>query len=253
MRREETAIAMYYRVAETLKRRIASAGYRPGAILPSESELAREFGVSNITIRKAMALLTEQGLVHRRRGIGTQAAASGPDRIPLKITGNFRDWVDSAVNRRLQLEVTVQGMEIIPCPSGIGKQLNLPEGSPVWEIKRLRKRKGETVSSYINYVSTALLKDLPKNALLKDSFLEVFHAQTGLDITALSQQVETAVADLDTGAALGVGFGSPLFFVTHIYWSAEKNPLFLTRMFFRGDRYVYRGYTVLNLPMEKTA
>ena len=65
----ETTIPYYYRVAETLKGRIESRKYPPGDIVPSEKHLAEEFGVSNITIRKAMALLVEDGLVIRKRGI----------------------------------------------------------------------------------------------------------------------------------------------------------------------------------------
>ena len=103
----ETTIPYYYRVAETLKGRIESRKYSPGDLVPSEKHLAEEFGVSNITIRKAMALLVEDGLVIRKRGFGTRVISKQGERIPLKITGNFRDWVDSAVGQKQRLKVDV--------------------------------------------------------------------------------------------------------------------------------------------------
>jgi len=236
-----TSIALYYRVAETLKGRIASCRYSPETILPPENNLAQEFNVSNITIRKAMALLVEQGLVARRRGIGTQVVDLREDRIPLKITGNFSDWVDSAINRSLRLEVEVLGISVVSCPFSIADKLGLPNKSPIWELKRLRKRNGEATSYYLNYTPPALLHGASKKDFTKESFIDIFQRKTGLRVAKISQQVEVVVADLDVGAILGVSFGAPIFFVTNTYFTPENTPLWVTQMYFRGDRYVYQG------------
>jgi GntR family transcriptional regulator len=251
MSRKDTSIAFYYRVAETLKGRIASHRYGPGAILPSENTLAREFAVSNITIRKAMALLVENGWVVRRRGIGTQVANRRDDRIPLKITGNFSDWVDSAVNRRLGLAVEVLGISMVPCPFDIARRMDVESGAPVWEMRRLRKQKGNPVSFYINYALPKQVHGVTKKDVAKKPFIDVFQEKTGLTIHRIARQVEAGVADLDTGALLGVDFGAPLFFVTHTYFSPENAPIMVTKMVFRGDRYIYSGDIFLDQSKPK--
>ena len=59
----EDLTAYYYRIAETLRGRIKAQEYKFGDILPPEKDLEKEFGVSNITIRKALALLVQEGLI----------------------------------------------------------------------------------------------------------------------------------------------------------------------------------------------
>lgn len=252
MSREDTSIALYYRVAETVKGRIASNRYAPGSILPSENALAREFNVSNITLRKAMALLVEQGWVVRRRGIGTLAADRRDDRIPLKITGNFSDWVDSAVNRRLGLTVEVLGISMVPCPFDVARRMDVESGSPIWEMRRLRKQKRNPVSFYINYALPEQVHGVSKKDVAKRPFIDVFQEKTGLKIHRIARQVEAGVADLDTGALLSVDFGAPLFFVAHAYFSPENTPLLVTKMVFRGDRYIYSGDIFLDRSNPKT-
>ncbi len=251
MSREDTSIALYYRVAETLKGRIASSRYGPGAILPPENTLAQEFNVSSITIRRAMALLVDQGLVKRRRGIGTQVVEKREDRIPLRITGNFRDWIDSAVNRRLNLKVEVLGISVVPCPFSVAKRFSLPSGAPIWQMKRVRKRKGEPISFYVNYAPPALIQDWTKRDFSTGPFVDLFQKKSKKTISRIAQQVEAVVADLDVGAVLGLKFGDPLFFVTHTYFTPEDLPVLVTHMYFRGDRYLYQGRIMLEAPGER--
>ena len=156
----ETTIPYYYRVAETLKGRILSRKYPAGEIVPSEKHLAEEFGVSNITIRKAMALLVEDGLVVRKRGIGTRVISKQDERIPLKITGNFRDWVDSAVGQKQRLKVDVLEIAVSTCPQRIGKILSIAPESKIWLMKRVRTLNAEPISYYINHVPPDLLTDV---------------------------------------------------------------------------------------------
>lgn len=64
-------VLKYEQIFRDLRERIASGEYAPGCAVPSEMELAREWNVSRITSRKALAMLAESGLVDRRRGKGS--------------------------------------------------------------------------------------------------------------------------------------------------------------------------------------
>jgi len=66
-----TSVLIYVQIAEALAKRIASGDYRPGDRLPSEQELTGQFGVSRMTIRKAIGELLRQGLVIAQQGKGT--------------------------------------------------------------------------------------------------------------------------------------------------------------------------------------
>ncbi len=247
MERDNT-IAYYYQVAETLKGRIEAREYPPGDLLPSEKDLSAEFGVSNITIRRAMSLLVEQGLVVRRRGVGTRVLETDDQRIPLKITGNFGDWVDSALSRRQKLTIEVLEMGLVPCPHPVATALGRAPGSDIWRLKRIRKLKREPISYYINYAPPELMKLVRSADFKKKNFIEVFQHKSGIVIDRIEQHVEATTADMDVAAVLAIDFGAPLFFITNIYSPAAGGPVEVTHMFFRGDRYIYRNITSLSDP-----
>jgi len=242
----ENTVAYYYQVAETLKARIESQQYPPGELLPSDRDLARAFGVSNITIRRAMSLLVSQGLVVRRRGVGTRVLALEDSRIPLKITGNFKDWVDSALSRSQKLAVTVLGTETTACPQRVAKQLQRTPGSDIWRLQRVRSLKSEPISYYINYVPPGLLRDVSPMDFVKRRFIEVFQQKSGIAIVRIEQQVEATCADMDVAGVLEVDFGAPLFFITNIYSDSRGTPVEVTHMYFRGDRYIYKTITSID-------
>lgn len=242
----DSTIPMYYRVAETLRGRIESQHYRSGSLIPSERELAREFRVSLITVRKAMDLLVREGLVARKRGIGTWVLSSNYGRLPIKLSGNFRDWFDSVSGRLQRLEAQVLEVDVVECPEQIAKVLQLEGGAKVWRMRRVRKYRGEPISYYINYGPKELVNLVSASDFRKRSFLEVFQERTGIRLARIEQRVEATVADMDVSSILGVEFGSPLFFVENVYYSMEERPVEVTHMFYRGDRYVYRA----SIPME---
>jgi len=161
-------------VAETLRGRILNQAYRPGSILPSEKELAKEFGVSLITIRKAMDLLVREDLVARRRGVGTRVLASNHGRLPIKLSGNFRDWFDSVSGKLQGLEAQVLEMGLVECPERVARALGVEEGAVVWRMKRVRRYKGEAISYYVNYGPKDLANLVTPSDFAKRSFLEVF-------------------------------------------------------------------------------
>lgn len=237
----ENSIPMYFRVAETIRARIESRRYKPGELIPSEKELSREFSVSLITIRKAMELLVKEGLVARKRGLGTWVLSSNHGRLPIKLSGNFRDWFDSVSGRLQRLEAEVLEVGVTDCPEQVARVLGLQEGEPIWRMRRVRKYKGEPISYYVNYASPELAQLVFAGDFKRRSFLEVFQEKSGLRLKRLEQRVEATVADMDVSSILGVEFGSALFFVENVYYTGQDRAVEVTHMYYRGDRYVYRA------------
>jgi GntR family transcriptional regulator len=244
----ETKAPLYFRVAETLKGRIDSRRYPPGEIIPSEKELARQFAVSTITIKKALQLLVDEGLVVRRRGIGTIVMRREKDPVAIKLTGNFREWFDSVSGKFPKLTVDVLDTSVIPCPDNIRKVLALPPGQDIWRMKRIRRFRNEPISYYINYASPKIFENLDTRVFKKKSFFEVLQEKFQNRITKIDQQVEAIVADMDVAAILGIPFGAPIFFSEVIYYDNHSAPVEISHLFLRGDRYLYR--TVINLDEE---
>src|SRR4051812_21561572 len=69
---------LYIHIASTLQERIASGHYPVLSLLPPEAELSEEFATSRNTVREALRLLVERGLVRRRQGAGTLVISASP-------------------------------------------------------------------------------------------------------------------------------------------------------------------------------
>lgn len=239
---DETRTPYYYRVAETLRKRIETGQYHTGGLIPSEKELESEFKVSNITIRKALDLLAKDNLIVRKRGVGTQVIPKVGNRLAIKLTGNFMDWYESASGKFPKLDIEVLDVGIIPCPDPIREPLSLDDDSLVWRMRRIRKFKGEPISYYINYGHPELFKQLTKKKpFRKHSFFEVFQKCCDVKISKIEQFIEAIVADMDIASILQTQFGTPLFLVKNMYFAESPSPVEVTHAYYRGDRYIYNA------------
>jgi GntR family transcriptional regulator len=97
----------YLRIAATLADRVTCGVYSPGGRLPSQSELCREFGVSPMTLRRALTMLESQGLVSGEKGRGMFARSPNLSDSMFRLDSPVGDWLDeSAEIRLLSAEMT---------------------------------------------------------------------------------------------------------------------------------------------------
>ena len=243
----DRAVSYYIKVAETLKARIRDGQYQPNDLIPSAKKLEEEFKVSNITIRKALDLMTQDGYVMPMRGVGTRVVKIEDDVVSIEITGSFRDWVDSAIGRNLQLTVDVLEITITSCPKRVSQILTLGPDENIWRMKRVRRLRGVPMSYFINYGRPELFSDkITIDEVTKSSFVDLFQARCQISLSKMEQRVKATVADMDLSGVLDINFGDPLFFVENVYYSTDGNPVEVTHMYYRGDKYVYDATIQLN-------
>lgn len=233
-------VPYYVQVAETIRTRILDNEYQHGELIPPARVLEEEFNVSNITVRKALSLLVQEGYLESQRGIGTRVVRPHQELVQIEISGNFRDWLISASGRKPKLEAEILEAALAPCPRVIRDYLKLGPDELVWRMKRIRKMNRQPISYFLNY-ARANVKDLinPED-VLERSFIEVFQSVTKVKLTKMEQRVEAVVADMDLATLLGINFGDPLFFSENVYYAGPE-VMEVTQMYYRGDWYVYKA------------
>jgi GntR family transcriptional regulator len=244
---KESGVPMYLKVASTIKSRVHSRVYQPGEWIPPARDLAKEFGVSIITIRKAVELLIGEGYLFARQGAGTMVTVPEMKKVEIRISGNFRDWLDSASGRSPQLDVQVLDTAEFHPPESIRAHLCIGREESVGRVRRLRRYQGEIVSYFINYFRSEHLQQMPAWKFSGRPFVEVFQESLGIRFKHLDQRVEAVIADMDLAEVLETDYGFPLFFVENIYYSTQNKPVVVTHMYYRGDRYVYKASIPLNV------
>jgi len=215
--------------------------YQRGVWIPAAKDLALEFGVSTITIRKAVERLIQEGYLAARQGAGTRVTLPDLKKVEIQIGGDFCEGFDSASGRSPRLEI--QRLDIAATlPSQVIRTLlGASRDERVGRLRRLRRHQGHIVSYFINHFRLEHLQCLPRRKLTQRSFIEAFQESTRIRLKRAEQRVESIIAEMDLANLLDTEYGSPLSFVENIYYSDQDQPVVVTHMYYRGDCYMYRA------------
>lgn len=192
----------YLDVADGLRARIAAG--ESGA-LPSEAELGREFGVSRVTVRRALELLRDEGLVSARRGAGWFVAAD-PVRQALGRVTTIEAALEAAgstASRRV-LEFAFEA-----APAAVAKTLGLPADGEVLRVTRLNLADGEPFALVTVWVPAELGRHLSRADVERTTFFDLLPLQ-GVEPGRVVQEITAVAADRREARRLGVPSGSPL-------------------------------------------
>ncbi|BCJ33573.1 GntR family transcriptional regulator [Actinocatenispora thailandica] len=214
------------RVADVLRQHALSGGYRDGR-LPDEATLIRDFGASRNAVRAALALLAAEGLVERRRGVGTVVVGRRHSHPLDRLTGLAETLGDAGEVRN---EVRVA--EVIAAPAAIAARL----GDPVLHLERLRHLAGRPLSLDSSYLAADVGRQLLARDLAGRDVFGLIEEITGQPLGAAEVTVAPAVADADTAALLAVPAGAPLFAIERFSRLADGRPVDLEYLRVRGDR-----------------
>ncbi len=242
----------YQQVADTLRQRIVRAEYRVGDVIPASAELEALFSVSNITIRKALAILSDEGLVSGQRGIGTVVKAAPRDpRLKIAVSGDFSKWVDTASGKSLPIRQKILEFQITPGPGRETRLLGLTPGAPLWTLRRLRWIHNDIISYHINFARPEKLAGLnDSNMAGNRNFVDMMREDCDLQLKRMEQTVEATATDRDLANLLEVKFGTPLFFVENIYKDKADTVVAVTHLYLRGDHYAQQ--TSIDMEVQDT-
>ena len=177
---KELPIPYYLQVAETIRSRILANHYNQGDLIPSYRQLEKEFNISNITVRKAVGILVQDGIINHRKGIGTEVSKIDEDNITWELTGNLQSLRNSYDKVSLAAEV----LEItkMACPVQIGKILSIGPKKKVWRMKKIRRHEEIIMAYYITYSDPRWCVNITKSEAERGGFVDLFRKKSGLTV-----------------------------------------------------------------------
>ncbi|MGX7676788.1 GntR family transcriptional regulator [Plantactinospora sp. DSM 117369] len=128
----EVAAPKYVVIVNALQERIESGAYPPGSMLPSETELIREFKASRPVVVRALDLLRQDGWIESRQGKGRFVLGR-----PARAGQRSRERVYAALDSAERTDSTVLAAEVVPAPPRAASALNIAPGTPVLARRRL--------------------------------------------------------------------------------------------------------------------
>ncbi|GAA0752201.1 histidine utilization repressor [Ideonella azotifigens] len=146
-----TGLAPYAQVKQYLKDRLAAGDWAPGVLMPSEAELVARFGVSRMTVNRALKELQNEGLIERVQGVGTFAAQLHK----VSATLTLRNLQDEIAERGHRHEAIVHLQEPEPAGAALAAQLGLHEGDTVFHSLIVHLENGVPLQCEDRYVNPA--------------------------------------------------------------------------------------------------
>ncbi len=225
----------FHQVYVALRAWIVDGTLEPGARLPAEPELCAAFGVSRITIRRAMDDLVGEGLVVRRQGSGTFVAGErGNAPVSLDLAG----ITDHVANLGRTTQVVDLEVAWVPADAPTRQALGLPAGTRVHQSRRVRVRDGQRIGLVTAWVTESVGRRLAKADLAQSTVLELIE-RAGVTVDSAEQTIGAALADIDAARALGVAVGVPLVRIERVVRGPDGVALERVVALWRADSYRY--------------
>lgn len=229
-------LPLYHKVYRDLRARIAAGDLAVGARLPPEAELARQVDVSRITLRHALKLLAEEGLIARVHGRGTFVSArTRPTIASLHATAP----VKAAANIGASTTIEVVECRMIGASAQVAHHLALRRGDAVQKVVRLRTHAGAPVALVTTYVPEDIGRRIPREALDRATVLEHIQA-AGYEPVHAEHAISALPADGRAARHLGVARGAALLAERRVVFAATWRPIELLLSACRPDRYEFR-------------
>jgi len=215
-----SGVSLHRQLFLSLRDQLLQGAYPPGSMIPNEEALCEQFGVSRITVRRAVTDLEAHGLLEKRHGRGTFVSAELPPSRPRATLG----LIDSLRRTAAQTRAEVLSVERGPPPPDIAEQLDLAPQDGAVHAMRLRWQRSTPVILTEAWVTEAAGRHVTAEALRKQALYEILIAQ-GIQFGRVVQEI-TAVASTPFHARLlQVEVGAPLIKLTRLLYDTSRIPV----------------------------
>lgn len=211
-------------------------------MLPDERELGHALGATRNVIREALALLRDEGLIVRRRGIGTRVVTAKYGHGLERLTGLAETLVDHGT-----VTNEVRAARIVPhAPKAVTERLRLLDGSGAVYLERLRSLDGRPLSVDSTWLAPDIGRPLLDRDLAHRDVFDLIEETTGHRLGSAEVTVHAITAEPGTARLLEIPAGAALFAIDRLTCLADGRPVDAETLRVRADRFapqalVHRG------------
>lgn len=232
----------YHQIYLVLREQLQEGRFADG--LPGELALTEQFAVARVTVRRALALLEDEGLIAREPGRGTRPVASslsGSD--PLSEDGgtnraHLTGLLENLVSMGLRTSVKVLDVETVTASRSVAGALQIPLGDPVQKAVRVRSTKDGPLSHITTYVPSDIARQFGRRELARKPILLLLE-ESGVRVGRAQQTISAKLADAVVARHLQVSVGSALLAVRRLIYDDQERPVQWLHGLYRPDRYEY--------------
>ena len=224
---------LYFQLYDILYRDIRDGVYKPGQLLPTESTLIEQYHISRVTVRKALDLLTNDGLIAKRRGYGTFVQNKKVEQTLTRV----QHFANEMEKRGVESSVTMLANEIVYASKTIADELELTEGAELVRVERLRYADGVPMCIENAYFDARRCPDVPSGDFSRLSLRRFLEERYGIVWTHARQKIYAVAATARLAGYLGIKEGDPLIYIERVSNDRQDRLGEYLQAWYRGDSY----------------
>lgn len=231
------ATPLYQQIFEEIKSAIESGEYAPKQRIPSEPELSERYGVSRITVRRAVEELCSEGYLIKQQGRGTFVSMPRINRRLLQYEF-ARSFTQVCKDNGMEAGARLVSRSIVPVRSEEARMLGLFDDALLLYIQRVRTADGQPIFEenvflpYVGYES--LMQRSLSDVSIFDMVEEVHGARPA---HARQRSIEAVRATPEQASRLAIATNDPLLHLNACFVDENDEPLFIGRQYYVGSRY----------------
>lgn len=225
-------IPLYVRLEQDLLRKIREGELPAGASIPSEAELAKQYGISRVTVRHALARLRYEGLIESLRGRGTFVARPKVAH-PLD---TIRSFEEKMAMQGIVVDHKLLAFEAVVPTLEVRARLGLEPGERVYHIERVRIVEGKGFGLESHFVPENIGGKLDPTRVGDAPVLRLVEEVLGRPARRMKISIACGVTSKDEAAKLGVKVGSPVVVREHVFLAGDGRAVLCGHNIFT-DRY----------------
>ncbi|WP_221567123.1 GntR family transcriptional regulator [Alkalihalobacillus sp. TS-13] len=226
--------ALYLQVKDVLIKRIQNGAWKPNTLIPTEQELIKEFDVSRTTIRQAISILVQNGLLEKKQGRGTIVKSQ-------RLVGNLgrlRGFAEEVVERGQIPHSKLLRAEFKEDLYHEMDMLKVKEGEPVLLVERIRFADEIPIALERTCWPKEIGDILIKCDLNQARYYEVLE-QYNYYLKSANEKITAINATINEADSLGIRPGEALLEMTRLSLGVNDHPIEYTKTKYRSDKYHY--------------
>lgn len=225
---------LYFQLKTLLLEKIQQGDWKPGEKLPTEEEIQKKFDLSRATIRQALRELEIDGTIIRQAGRGTFVTTPKYVESPT----SFELEISEYNEKGLQVSWKVVRAGEVPAPDKIAAWMEIPPGTTIFCLERLRSANNLPVGHTTSYV-TGEYRDKIDLSLAEKAGTMFYLSRIDLSSCTAEHFLEAQPTDREDARILEIESGAPVLVVSRVLRDGESRPFEFFRGVYRWDRFRY--------------
>ncbi|MBS4536647.1 GntR family transcriptional regulator [Clostridium sp. D2Q-14] len=225
---------IYLQVADYLRNNIYAEEWGKGEKIPSENQIMLDLDVSRGTVKKAVSLIVEEGLLQQIQGKGTYVTEGN---ISYPLGKGLLSFAESLESQQLAYETKVITSELRKATKEIASKLGLTLGDEYLYLKRIRYVEGEKVMLIENRLNSKLCPGIEQNDFNHESLFKAIERASGRKIAYSESRYAARVVGEKRAKVLEVPEDSPVLHLEQLVYLENDTPIEFGNVWLKANKY----------------